>query len=647
MNNHNGLKYLPGINSPSDLKKLSTDELKDVADELRQFLISTVYMTGGHLGSNLGTVELTLAMHYIYDLPTDQIVWDVGAQAYSHKILSGRFDKFHTNRQWGGIAGFPSRNESQYDSFGVGHSSTSISAALGVAEARDFVGDKYKVISVIGDGGLTGGLAFEGLNNAGASGKDISVIFNDNRMAISPNVGALSNLFSYIRTDLRFEKIKDNMWDLVGKLPRGPKLRKAIRGMDEGLKAMMMPGLWFERLGFRYVGPVNGHDLDELISMFKWLKKLSGPVVVHIITEKGKGYSPAESDFTKLHGVSKISPTKGKKETKVQAKEPELNFCQHFSNELLTLAENDDKIIAITPAMIEGSALGKMFEKFPDRSFDVGIAEQHALTFAAGLATQGMKPVVAIYSTFLQRAYDQLIHDICLQDLPVVLGIDRAGLVGEDGPTHHGSYDLTYLRHIPGLSILIPRDGSQLRAMLRSAVQEKSEPVAIRFPRGKPPEFNLEIEPSTEVWQPEYLREGKDGVIIGAGPILKSCMDVAETLQLDKKLSIAVLDIRCIKPLPIEYLLAAAKRYKKWVVVEENVLAGGLGSLLLEFISDNSLQIDVKRLGLPDKNIPHGDKENQLIYAGLDYGAILKATSEHLKRSRRLKIRKLGVSKVD
>jgi len=645
LSNHNGLRYLPGIKLPSDLKKLTIEELKTVADELREFLINTVYTTGGHLGSNLGTVELTLALHYVYDLPADKIVWDVGAQAYSHKILTGRFDTFHTNRQWGGLAGFPSRVESQFDTFGVGHSSTSISAALGMAEARDIHGEKYKVIGVIGDGGLTGGLAFEGLNNSGASKKDLSVIFNDNRMAISPNVGALSNLFSYIRTDLLFEKIKDNMWDLVGKIPRSSKLRKAIHGMDEGLKAMMMPGLWFERLGFRYVGPINGHDIEELVSMFKWLRTLSGPVVVHIITEKGKGYSPAESDFTKLHGVSKISPKAVK--TKKKSGKPELNYCQHFSDELLKMADKDDKIVAITPAMVEGSALGKMFEKYPERSFDVGIAEQHALTFAAGLATQGVKPVVAIYSTFLQRAYDQLIHDICIQNLPVVLGVDRAGLVGEDGPTHHGAYDLAYMRNIPGLSILIPRDGEQLRAMLRAALKDGVGPVAIRFARGKPPVFEHVSINSEDVWQPEYLREGSDGVIISAGPLLKSCIEVAERIQSDKKLNLAVLDIRCIKPLPIEFMLNVADKYKKWVVVEENVIAGGMGSLLLEFLSENLLHNDVKRLGLPDRNIPHGDKGNQLIDAGLDVDTLTNASKAHFKRTRRLSIKKLGVSKVD
>ena len=638
-------RYLPAIKRPADLKKLTLDELKSVAKELRRFLIDTVYITGGHLGSNLGTVELTLAIHFIYDLPSDLIVWDVGAQAYSHKILTGRFDSFHTNRQWGGLAGFPSRVESQYDTFGVGHSSTSISAALGMAEARDLLEQSFKVIAVIGDGGLTGGLAFEGLNNAGASEKDLTVIFNDNRMAISPNVGALSNLFSQFRKDLRFEKIKDNMWEFVGKLPRGSKLQKAMRGMDEGLKAMMMPGLWFERLGFRYVGPINGHDLEELTSMFKWLRTISGPVVVHVVTEKGKGYSPAESDYTKLHGVSKLSPASSKAREKKSP--PTLSYSQHFSDELLQLAEKDEKIVVITPAMAEGSALGKNFERFPDRCFDVGIAEQHSLTFAAGLATQGMKPVVAIYSTFLQRAYDQLIHDICIQDLPVVLGIDRSGLVGEDGPTHHGAYDLSYMRPIPGILILIPRDGSQLRAMLRAALKVKDAPTAIRFPRGKPPVFNLENSDIDNVWQPEYLRNGTDGIIIGAGPLLFSCIEAAEYIQAESKISLAVLDLRCIKPLSSDFLLAVAGKYKKWVVVEENVLAGGMGSSLLEFISDNSLRVDVRRLGLPDRYIPVGDKNSQIDDAGLSTESITKAAADFFKRIRRLSLRKIGVSRVE
>ncbi|MBT7790221.1 MAG: 1-deoxy-D-xylulose-5-phosphate synthase [Calditrichaeota bacterium] len=622
---------LSKINSPLDLKHLSEADLGNLAIELRNFLIDTVSKTGGHLGSNLGSVELTLAMHYVYNTPRDQIVWDVGCQAYTHKIITGRRDRFHTNRQYQGIAGFPRRDESEYDSFGAGHASTSISAALGMAKAREISGEDFKVLAVIGDGGMTGGLAFEGLNNAGGSNTDITVVYNDNRMAISPNVGALSNMLSNIRTDLRFEKIKDNLWELAGRLPKSTKLQKAMHGMGEGFKSMLMPGMWFERLGFRYIGPINGHDLPELISMLKWVRRISGPVVVHVITEKGKGYQIAELDDTHLHGVSKFDPQIGPQKKKQNF--DQLNFCQHFSEELTAIAADDDKICAITPAMIAGSALSNFQSKFPNRCFDVGIAEEHALTFAAGLATQGMKPVVAIYSTFLQRAYDQLIHDIALQDLPIVLGIDRAGIVGEDGPTHHGVFDLSYLRHIPGLSILAPRDGNELRLMLREAIKVIDSPVAIRFPRGSAPKLELDVEQNENIWQPEFLKEGTKGVIISAGPLLENCFNAAQTLKKLKKWNIAVLNLRCIKPLDQDFMKLVAKQFNRWLVLEENVLMGGMGSMLLEFLSDNNINsVKVKRLGIPDKFVSHGDRSNLWRELGFDEDSIVSQSVDFFGR---------------
>jgi len=622
---------LPRIDSPEDLKQLDLSELKILAEELRRFIVETVSRTGGHLGSNLGSVELTLALHFVYDAPRDQIVWDVGAQAYSHKIITGRRELFHTNRQYGGIAGFPRRIESCYDSFGVGHSSTSISAALGMAIARDLNGKKFKTVAVIGDGGMTGGMAFEGLNNAGAVKTDIQVVFNDNRMAISPNVGALHNLFNLIRSDMRFEKVKDNMWELIGRLPQGKRLRRAFRGMGDGVKTVFQAGQWFERLGFRYIGPIDGHDMQELIEVFHWLRELKGPIVVHVLTEKGKGYPMAESDPTHLHGVSKFNPAVGPCQ-----KKGELKYCEHFSDELLKLARQDSRICAITPAMLEGSALLEFQKELPDRTFDVGIAEQHALTFAAGLATQGLRPVVAIYSTFLQRAYDQVVHDVALQELPVVMGVDRAGLVGEDGPTHHGSFDISYLRPIPNMVILAPRDGEQTRLMLRAALKQNKLPVAIRFPRGVPPIFPPPEVHNPNVLEPEFLKNGDRGVIISMGPALANCLRAAYELEDERRWNLAVLDIRCIKPLNQPFFHQLAADFKRWLVVEENALAGGAGSMLVEFLSDHDLLVKVKRLGLPDYFVSHGDRDSLWREVGLDAESIKSEAQAFFARQRQM-----------
>lgn len=613
MSDNQRFPLLGKINSPLDLKSMTPGELVVLCGEIRQFLIETVAKTGGHLGSNLGSVELTVAIHYVYDAPTDQIVWDVGAQAYVHKILTGRYSRFHTNRKYGGISGFPRRDESPYDTFGVGHSSTSISAALGMAAARDLKGQKHKILAVIGDGGMTGGLAFEGLNNAGAEGRDITVVLNDNRMAISPNVGALSLHLASLRADPRFEKLKDSMWQLTGRLPQGSQLRKALHGVDAGLRAMLIPGLWFERLGFRYVGPIDGHNLPELIKMFTWLRDLSGPIVIHLLTEKGKGYQPAEIDSTNLHGVGEFNPQTGP----VKSTAGELTYSAHFSDELLSIAKEDEKIVAITPAMIEGSALAEFQKRFPSRCFDVGIAEQHAVTFAAGLAVNGLKPVVAIYSTFFQRAYDQLIHDIALQNLPVVFGVDRAGLVGEDGPTHHGTFDISFMRAVPGLRILIPRDSVQLRLMLRETLSTYKEATAIRFPRGKSAKIISAFDPGEDITCPETLISGDDGLVISSSAILEDVFEVITALKNSGRLNLTLVDLRCVKPLHKTYLERLAGSHSKWLSIEENQTDGGIGSALLEFLSDEQLAVELTRMALPDRFVTHGDRASLLKEVGL------------------------------
>ncbi len=622
---------LAQIDSPVDLKRMKVEDLERLAAEMRRFLIDVVSRTGGHLGSNLGSVELTIALHYIFNAPKDLIVWDVGAQAYPHKILTGRMKQFDTNRQYGGISGFPHRDESEYDTFCVGHSSTSISAALGMATARDQKGDKCKVLAVIGDGGITGGLAYEGLNNAGAFGTDLTVILNDNRMAISPSVGAMSQYLFAIRSDPRFEKLKDGMWQLTGHLPKSDKFRKALHGFDAGLRAMLTPGLWFERLGFRYAGPIDGHNLSELLKMFEWVKGVPGPVLVHVLTKKGKGYPPAEEAYTRLHGVGKFDPQTGP----VKSVNSERSFSAHFSDELLKIAKKDERIIAITPAMIEGSALEKFQKTFPDRCFDVGIAEQHAVTFAAGMATQGFLPVTVIYSTFLQRAYDQVIHDVALQKLHVVFGVDRAGLVGEDGPTHHGALDISFLRNVPHITLLVPRDQKQIRLMLHAALYDIEGPVAIRFPRGASPKYDLsvDIEPEIErdVTQAQLLRDGADGLIIGTGILLADCLAATEELAGKEGLDLAVLDLRCVKPLDAETLREMAIRFQRWLSVEENALIGGVGSALLEFISERELNVTVKRIGLPDRFVTHGDRHSLLRDVKLDRKSIERTACDFFK----------------
>lgn len=595
-------KILDNIHSPADLKDLDLEKLEILADELREFTISTICKTGGHLAPNLGAVEFTLALHKVFNTPVDKIVWDVGHQAYIHKILTGRKDQFHTLRQFEGISGFPKISESEYDVFGVGHASTSISAALGIATARDLNKENYKVVAVIGDGALSGGLAFEGLNNAGDAKRDLIVILNDNCMSISPNVGALSKYLTDVITRPFYNRFKDDVWDLTGKLPKGTNLvRGTVRRLEEGLKTMMIPGAVFERLGFRYFGPVDGHDMGRLIRIFTHIKEIRGPILVHLVTTKGKGYKYAEENATRFHGLGSFCKETGEsKPKKIPA------YTEIFGKALVELAKKDEKIVGITAAMADGTGLVHLRNQLPDRFFDVGIAEGHAVTFAAGLATQGLKPVVAIYSSFMQRCLDQVIHDVALQKLPVIFALDRSGLVGEDGPTHHGAFDLSFMRLVPDIVLMAPKDENELRDMLYSAFQYQG-PVAIRYPRGACIGLSLNSEfESIQVGKAEVLQKGKDLAIFAIGDRVYPALDVANHLK-DQGISTQVINARFIKPLDEKMILHTLTHFKHIITIENNVLPAGFGSAIAEIISDRfHPDIHFKRFGLPDAFVPHG-----------------------------------------
>ncbi|MFH2104975.1 MAG: 1-deoxy-D-xylulose-5-phosphate synthase [Parcubacteria group bacterium] len=624
-------KLLNKIESPADIKKLSVKELERLAQEIRQLIISTVADTGGHLASNLGVVELTLALYKSFNFPQDKLVWDVGHQCYTHKIITGRKDKFATLRQQDGISGFPRRTESKYDAFGVGHASTSLSAALGMAKARDLKQKKEKIVAVIGDGSLTGGLALEGLNQIGTAQSDLIVVLNDNKMSISENVGAVASYLNKIISDPRVIKTRDKARDLVRKLPNrlGRLALRTGELVEGGVKSIIAPGAWFEELGFRYFGPLDGHDPAELTQTFRNIKNVKGPILLHVITQKGKGYKHAEKNASKFHGAAPFDVKNGQSKTKKT--QPNQTYTQVFSSTLLKLADSNKDIVAITAAMPEGTGLDKFKEKYPRRFFDVGIAEEHAVTFAAGLATQGCRPVVAIYSTFLQRAYDQIIHDVALQKLPVIFVLDRAGLVGDDGATHHGAFDISYLRHIPNMVVMAPKDENELQRMLKTAEQYKEGPLAIRYPKGEGlgVELAREIKP-LPIGGGETLREGKDINIIALGSMVAVAEQAAEKLA-SEGIEAAVINTRFIKPLDKEMILSAA-RCGKIVTVEENVLAGGLGSAVLELLEENNLSnVKVKRLGLPDKFIEHGKNELLKDEIGLNIAGVCKSCRELLK----------------
>ncbi len=622
-------RLLDTVNNPQELKKLSPELLPQLAQELREKIISTVSKTGGHLAPSLGVVELSIALHYVFDCPRDRIVWDVGHQAYAHKLLTGRRDRFHTLRQHGGISGFPKRAESIYDAFDTGHSSTSISAALGMASARCLKRERNRVIAVIGDGALTAGIAFEALNNAGDLNKDLIVVLNDNGMSIAPNVGALASFFSRKLTRPTVVFLKKQVENLLGSLPAiGDDLLAWAKKSEESIKAFFTPGMLFEALKFNYLGPVKGHRLDHLIETFNNVKNLRGPVLVHVLTTKGKGYLPAETDPTGFHGLGKFDPDTGEPKKSV-GDVP--SYTEIFGETMVRLAKEDPKIVAISAAMPDGTGLADFRQQFPDRFFDVGICEQHATTFAAGLALEGMRPVVAIYSTFMQRAYDQVLHDVCLQNLPVVLALDRGGIVGEDGETHQGLFDLSFLRHLPNLVLMAPKDENELRDMLYTAVQHPG-PIALRYPRGQGMGVAFSSTLSKiPIGKAEILQEGEDLLILAVGasvyPSLQAAADLAA-----RGFSATVVNVRFIKPLDESLILTLAAKHGRVLTVEENVLAGGFGSAVLELLADRGLfGLTVKRLGIPDVFVEHGPHGVLRKKYGLDAAGIVKGAQEILE----------------
>ncbi|WP_458250641.1 1-deoxy-D-xylulose-5-phosphate synthase [Geobacter anodireducens] len=619
---------LDTITCPADLKKIPRDQLPALAEEIRAFLLETVSRTGGHLASNLGVVELSIALHYCFDSPTDRFVWDVGHQAYTHKILTGRRDRFHTQRQYHGISGFPKRSESSHDAFDTGHSSTSISAGLGMAMARELRGGSNKVVAVIGDGSMTGGIAFEALNQAGHLKKNLIVVLNDNEMSISPNVGAFSSFVSRKLTGSYFRELKKEVQGLLQNIPAiGKDILQFARRAENSLKGFLTPGMLFEALGFDYIGPIQGHNLPQLLEVFENARGLDGPVVVHVMTTKGKGYAPAETNPSAFHGVGPFDVATGKT---TGGKPGAASYTGIFGDTLAQLARENEKIVAITAAMPDGTGLTGFAKEFPERFFDVGIAEQHAVTFAAGLAAEGFRPVTAIYSTFLQRAYDQVFHDVCLQNLPVVFALDRGGVVGDDGPTHHGVFDLSYLRHLPGMTLMAPKDENELRHMLKTAVSHDG-PIALRYPRGAGYGIPLDQElREIPIGTGETLAEGDDVAIIAIGITVLPALEAARTLA-EKGIRATVINARFVKPLDRDLILRAARRTGCIITAEENALQGGFGSAVLELLADEGMTgVRVKRLGIPDRFVEQGPQQQLRADLGIDAAGIAAATEAFL-----------------
>jgi len=622
------------IQHPEDIRNLNSEALTSLASELRSAIIETVCRTGGHLASSLGAVELTLAVHKVFNTPKDRVIWDVGHQAYAHKLITGRRDRFFTLRKKGGISGFPKREESPYDAFNVGHSSTSISAAAGIAEARDLNREHFKVVAIIGDGSMTAGLAFEGLNWAGDRKKDLIIILNDNDMSISPNVGALSSYLNRIMTGQTVKKIRKDIKTFLKTIPSiGEQVLEFSKRAEDSLKALIVPGALFEDLGFTYVGPLDGHRLDHLIRNLENVRNMEGPVLVHVITRKGKGYRFAEAEPLRFHGIGPFYPETGGPAA-IRLNQAPPSYTQVFGDSLVKLAQENSRIVAITAAMCEGTGLNTFAELFPDRFFDVGIAEQHGVTFAAGLATEGMIPVVAIYSSFLQRAYDQILHDVCLQNLPVVFALDRAGFVGEDGPTHHGLFDLSFLRPIPNMIVMAPKDENELQHMLFSAVT-CGKPVAIRYPRGSGVGAPLDSQPMPlEIGRGEMLSKGPDLAVLAIGATVYPALAAAEKLR-GRGISITVVNARFVKPLDRPLLLNLARSFKKILTIEENVLMGGFGSAVLEFFEEKNIQdVWVKRLGIGDEFVEQATQAEQRNLCNIDEQGIVAAVEAMMEKEK-------------
>ena len=611
------MNLLDKINSPKDLKKLTRIELVTLCDEIRSFIIESVSKTGGHLSSNLGVIELTVALHYVFDCPQDKFIWDVGHQTYPHKILTGRKKKMGSLRALDGISGFPKISESAYDIFGTGHSSTSISAALGMAEALKKKNLDHKAIAIIGDGAMTAGMAFEGLNNAGDSKNNILVILNDNDMSISKNVGALNNYLAKLMSGNLYGSIKRSSKAVLSAIP--PMLEFAKRA-EEHMKGMVIPGTLFEEFGFNYIGPIDGHDLNALVDTLNNLKALQGPQLLHVATQKGFGYEPAETDPNKFHGVGQFSLSDGAQPLKIK----KATYTDVFGDWVVDMAMIDKKLCAITPAMLDGSGLNKFSEKFPDRFFDVGIAEQHAITFAAGLACENYKPVIAIYSTFLQRAYDQLIHDVALQNIPMLFAIDRAGIVGQDGPTHSGSFDLSFLRCIPNILIMAPSNENECRQMLFTGFKFKGISV-VRYPRGPGPGSAIKSKMTAiPIGKAEVIRKGRTIALLAFGNMLE------EALKAGDKINATVVNMRFIKPLDIKLIRDLGSSHKLLVTLEENTISGGAGSAVLEVISEYDLKCQSLRIGIPDKFVEQGGQEQLRKKYGLDAASIIKSIEKKL-----------------
>ncbi|RAI82452.1 1-deoxy-D-xylulose-5-phosphate synthase [Macrococcoides goetzii] len=618
------------IKDPSFIKNLTDDELVELSGDIRQFLIEKCAITGGHIGANLGVVELTIAMHRSFNSPQDKLIFDVGHQAYIHKILTGRGEKFDTLRQYKGLSGFPKLNESPHDVWEAGHSSTSLSAAIGMAKARDILGEDYDVVPIIGDGALTGGMALEALNHIGHDKTDMTIVLNDNEMSIAPNVGAMHNMFGRLRTNQNYNRAKVDIDGFLSKLPGGHKLRDSADRIKDSLKYLVVTGVFFEELGIKYVGPVDGHNFNDLKEAFETSKRINGPVIVHVITKKGKGYRPAENDkIGTWHGLGPYKLETGE-QVKGSSKAPA--WSQIFSDTVQSFAENDKHIVAITPAMPVGSKLTRFQAELPEQFFDVGIAEQHAVTMAAGLAANGMKPYVAIYSTFLQRAYDQMLHDVDRQNLHVVFGIDRSGLVGADGETHQGVFDIPFLSHMPNITIMMPKDENEARHMLHSAFYEYSGPIAIRYPRGNG--IGVDVDDNLQpvpygTW--ETIHDGQDVAVLSFGPTLQLIEEVRDEL-LKEGITIEVVNARFIKPLDTDYLDKIAQEDKAIITVEESMLSGGFGSLIVNYFNDNHQHIDIKRIGIDDEYIEHGDVELLLNDIGISKANIINEIKQSLKR---------------